>query len=175
MLNTRSALLEINLRWLAQALDMLKAIDDRQFRAPQSAGAQCICSQLRHIAEQYECFLNGLDSLHIDYAAGTGDTETECSPADVTARIQCVMTRLQIHPALEFDNVIFVRAEEAEALGLEDPYLMSSVARELMAISSHTVHHLGWIGVVQVAPKMPVEPAGGLRPRRRAATTADAA
>jgi hypothetical protein len=164
-LTARTALVEMNLRWLSQALDLLELIEERHFRTPPKGFGTCrVSSQLRHVIEFYECFLDGLESVHIDYDARRRDGSLEASCRNAAERIQTLMERLVSEPALEFDNVLFVRMEDSDSTGLEDPFLMSSVSRELMALSSHTIHHFALIAMTLKAHGVHVDPEFGVAP-----------
>jgi hypothetical protein len=160
-----SALLTLNVRWLRQALDLLARVDDRRFlTSPKGLAPHRMCSQLRHVIEFYECFLDGLESAHIDYDARKRDLAIESSPAAAATRICSIIDRLETDPALHYDNVLFVRAEDADGMLLTDPYLISSVARELAVLSSHTIHHFALIAMTLCAHGMPMDPDFGVAP-----------
>jgi hypothetical protein len=161
----QTALVQLNLSWLRQAQDMLAAIDDKTYRkAPRALGAQRVAGHLRHVIEFYECFLDGLDLSHIDYDARRRDVELEASREVAAARIELLIERMGLDPALRGDGVIFVRMEDATGLGVPEPYLMSSIGRELQALSSHTIHHLALIALVLGAHGHRVDPKFGLAP-----------
>lgn len=164
-MNTHEALLDVNKRWLRQALDLLGRIDDRRFStSPRGLAPHRVCSHLRHIVEFYECFLDGLESTHIDYDSRKRDLNMEASPEAAATRVCAIIDRLETEPALQFDNVLFVRVEDSEVLGLSDPYLMSSVARELMTLSSHTIHHFALIGMTMRTHGVVLDPDFGMAP-----------
>ena len=48
-------LIQTNVTWLRQAIDLVEKLDDAVF-------ATKVGAHLRHIAEFYECFLNGLET-----------------------------------------------------------------------------------------------------------------
>ncbi len=163
--STLVALVEMNQRWLRQALDLLANVDNQSFSAsPAGLTPHRFCSHLRHILEFYECFLEILESTHIDYDRRRRDLSVERSPAAAATRIRWLLDRLDSEPALGSDRVLFVRAEDAEGLGLDDPYLMSSVARELMTLSSHTVHHFALIAMTLRAHGLTLEADFGMAP-----------
>lgn len=162
---THEALIDVNKRWLRQALDLLGRVDDNHFStSPEGWAPHRVCSHLRHIIEFYECFLSGLESAHIDYDSRKRDLNVESSPAAAAKRICSLIDRLDSEPALGFEMILFVRAEDAEGLGLPDPYLMSSVARELMMLSSHTIHHFALIAMTLRAHGMTLDPDFGMAP-----------
>ena len=160
-----SALLDLNQRWLHQALDLMARIDDRRFStSPRGLAPNRVCSHLRHIIEFYECFLNGLESTHIDYDARQRDVTIESSPTAAATRICSIIDRLENDCALNYDNVLFVRTEDADGLALMDPYLLSSVARELAMLSSHTIHHFALIAMTLRVHGMAMDSDFGMAP-----------
>ena len=159
------ALLTQNERLLRQALDLLARIDDRRYKSsPRGLAPHRVCGHLRHIIEFYECFLNGLVSTHIDYDARQRDLTLEKSLAAAATRICSIIDRLENEPALHYDNVLFVRMEDSESLNLPDPFLMSSLARELAMLSSHTIHHFALIAMTLRAHGVAMDPDFGMAP-----------
>jgi hypothetical protein len=173
------ALIERNVRWLSQALGLLARVDDRSYSttppdfAPHRAGAH-----LRHIVEFYQCFLDGLRSSHIDYDARRRDSAIESSREAAAAAIRSIITSLRTHPELSQQRIVWVRMEDAEASGIPDGFMESSVSRELQVLSSHTVHHFALIAMTLRAHGIHFDPDFGMAPstlRHRAAHAAEAA
>lgn len=163
--NANRELIATNVAWLRQALALVRGIDDVSYRtspeglAPHRAGAH-----LRHILEFYECFLNGLESLNVDYDARQRDERIETSRQVAMDRITAIIERLETEPLVRRDSVLFVRMEDAKANLLEDPYLCSTVGRELQALSSHTIHHFALIAITLRAHGVSVDPDFGMAP-----------
>ncbi len=182
-MNAQSALIDMNTRWLRQALDLLGRLDQREFAAsPKSMPPHRVSSHLRHIIEFYECFLDGLEPTHIDYDARRRDLRLESSIVVAAERICALIARLESDPALRRDGVLFVRMEDAQGFDLSDPFLMSSVTRELMTLSSHTIHHFALIAMTLRAHGVAVDPEFGVAPstlryrdQKRTARAAEAA
>src|SRR5436305_80894 len=88
----QSALIATNIGWLRQALCLLEQLDDVRYSAtapgfaPHRAG-----SHLRHVLEFYQCFLEGLESSHIDYDARRRDEAIERSRAAACLTIRAVI------------------------------------------------------------------------------------
>jgi hypothetical protein len=166
MRNTNvAALLGINKAWLRQALDLLGRIDDATFStSPERLTPHRCSSHLRHVVEFYECFLDGLVSTHVDYDARKRDVTFESSLAAAATRLCSVIDRLDNDVALFYDSVLFVRIEDADSLTLADPYLVSSVARELMTLSSHTIHHFALIAMTLRAHGVQIDADFGVAP-----------
>jgi len=169
----QETLLAANLTWLQQAVDVLHSIpDDATYaRPPRGLEPHRAGGHLRHILEFYECFLNGVESGHIDYDARARDETVERSRAAAAAHAQSIMWRLRTVPALRGDAVIWVRMEDSATSGLQDPFLTSSIGRELQALSSHTIHHFALLAMTLRAAGIAVDADFGMAPstlRRRA-------
>ena len=92
----RSTLIEVNVRWLRQALPLLDRLDDRAYSttsrsfAPHRAGAR-----LRHVLEFYRCFLDGLEWSHVDYDFRRREMALENSPEAASAAIRSIIQSLE--------------------------------------------------------------------------------
>jgi hypothetical protein len=161
----QTTLVQMNLGWLRQALELVDSIDDKTYRkAPRTLVAHRVAGHMRHVIEFYECFLDGLDRSHVDYDARKRDASLELSRKLAAARIATLMERMTVDPALRGDGVIFVRMEDATALGVPEPYLTSTIGRELQALSSHTVHHFALMALTLTAHGHRVAPEFGVAP-----------
>lgn len=158
-------LVRTNIRWLRQALALLNNIDDEAFAtspkglAPHKAG-----SHLRHVIEFYECFLDGLEWSQIDYDARKRDDLLGRNRLVAADRIRGIIRRLETEPALLGDNSLWVRMEDADSVGARDPYLISSVGRELQVLGSHTIHHFALIAIVLRAHGVELDADFGMAP-----------
>lgn len=152
------ALVEINQRWLGQAVELLERLDDAAYTtSPRGLDPHRAGGHLRHVIEFYESFLNGLEFGLIDYDARRRDLSIERSRAAAIARIQEVSARLE---RINVDAVVDVRMEDSGAADL----LTSSVGRELQVLSSHTIHHFALMSITLRALSVPVEREFGMAP-----------
>ena len=152
-------LVATNIAWLRQALSLLGRLDDRAFgSSPKPLDPHRVGSHLRHVLEFYECFLDGVGSSHIDYDARKRDELVEKSRHAAGEKVCEIIRRLQENPNLEADALVSVRMENADA------YLRSSIARELQALSSHTIHHFALISVTLRLHGFQVDPDFGMSP-----------
>jgi hypothetical protein len=173
----QSALVATNIRWMRQALRLLDRVDDSVYTgttpgfAPHRVGAH-----LRHILEFYQCFLDGLDSSHIDYDSRRRDESIEGSRHTASIAIRSIIHALSARA--EQERIVWVRMEDAEASGVRDDFMESSMSRELQVLSSHTVHHFALIAMALRAHGVQIDPEFGMAPstlRHLAAKTAEAA
>ena len=158
------ALLEANLAWLQQALQLLGRIDAGLYtQSPRGLEPHRVGSHLRHIIEFYECFLDGVGRCRVDYDSRARDASIERSPVAAAARIRLLIERMKAPELLE-DTILWVPMEDARGLSVEDPFLLSSTGRELQVLSSHTIHHFALIAMTLRAHGVPVDPDFGVAP-----------
>jgi hypothetical protein len=161
----QEALLDINVMWLRQAIELVQGISLEQFTlAPAGWDPHRVSGHLRHILEFYECFLDGLDWSQIDYDARRRDESLERSRAAACTRMRNLIQRLETIPQLRGDAVVWVRMEDCEGRGVQDPWTTSSISRELQVLSSHTIHHFALIAMTLRAHGVRTEPNFGVAP-----------
>jgi uncharacterized damage-inducible protein DinB len=161
----QAQLILTNVGWLKQAEALLCQLSDCDYAERQPrAGGQSVGGHLRHILEFYECFLDGLSSARIDYDSRKRDLTFETSRLEALRRIGMLLSRLQNQSTVMGDSTIRVRMEDADEACTPEPFLMSSVARELQALSSHTVHHFALIAAVLRVQGVPVTAGFGVAP-----------
>ena len=154
----QTALVDANITWLRQALAIVQSTDDATFStSPRSLEPYRVGSHLRHILEFYECFLDGLVTLQIDYDARKRDEAVENSRAAATGKICSIIRRLETTLSLRGDSIVGVPMEEYG-------YLTSSVGRELQVLSSHTIHHFALIAMTLRAHGVAVHADFGMAP-----------
>jgi len=159
MANPTRTLLQANIRWLLQALELLDRIDDRAYVAsPEGFAPHRAGGHLRHILEFYQCFLDGLGTLQIDYDARRRDHTVEVSRIAAAAAIRRILLALETSSGLSGDTVVWVREEDGET------FLESSVNRELQVLSSHTIHHFALLALTLRLHGVEMDPDFGMAP-----------
>ena len=158
-------LIGANIGWLRQADALLDRISDAVYTAtPAGLAPHKAGSHLRHILEFYECFLAGLPASQVDYDARRRDTSLERSREGARERIRSLICGLKSDATLRTDSVIRVRVEDFAGSRIHEPFLISSVGRELQVLSSHTIHHFALIAMTLRALGVPVDPDFGMAP-----------
>ena len=161
-------LVQTNVQWLRQALRLLASLtDDNYCTSPAGFTPHRIGGHLRHVIEFYECFLDGLQSGHIDYEARKRSLSIENSRTAAMESIRAMIDRLQNNDLIGADWILWVRMEDCDHEKLDDRFLTSSPARELQVLSSHTIHHFALIAMTLTALGIPVDPDFGLAPSTR--------
>lgn len=159
MANPTQALIQTNIRWLRQALTLLDHVSDHAYAespagfSPHRAGAH-----LRHILEFYQCFLDGIPTLHIDYDLRRRDRAVEVSRAAAAATIRSIVFGLESSADLHCDATVWVREEDG------DQFLESSLNRELQVLSSHTIHHFALLALTLRLHGVELNPEFGMAP-----------
>jgi hypothetical protein len=158
-------LIGANIGWLRQADALLDRISDAVYTAtPAGLAPHKVGSHLRHILEFYECFLAGLPASHVDYDARKRDISVERSRQAARERISSLIRAFESESALRTDSTIGVRIEDAGAFRIPEPFLISSVGRELQVLSSHTIHHFALLAMTLRALGVAVDPDFGMAP-----------
>ena len=161
----QAVLVETNVRWLRQALLLLERLDDTAYSTPprgfepHKAGAH-----LRHIVEFYRCFLEGLESSHIDYDSRRRDPGIEVRRDTAAFAIREIVKSLRTHCELQGQRVLWVHMEDADGSPVCESFMESSVNRELQVLSSHTVHHFALMAMTLRMHGVEMDPDFGMAP-----------
>jgi hypothetical protein len=175
----QSALIETNVRWLRQALRLVGSLDDTSYTTtPRGLAQHRAGAHLRHILEFYQCFLEGMESSHIDYDARRRDDSIEYSRDSASATIRYIIRMLETSRDLYQERIIWVRMEDADSNAVREGFMESSISRELQVLSSHTVHHFALIAITLRMHGVEIDSDFGMAPstlRYLASKTAEAA
>ncbi len=160
-----TALIDMNVRWLRQALELVDRLDDTVYASsPTGFAPHCVGGHLRHVIEFYRCFLDGIESFHIDYDSRPRDAAIEKSRTAAAAAIRSILQRLESSTEPRMDAAVWVRIEDASAFDLKDSFIVSSTTRELQVLASHTIHHFALMALTLRLHGVEVDPAFGMAP-----------
>ena len=112
--------------------------------ADKGAETAAIGAHVRHILERYLSFLAGLAEGCVDYDARDRDRSLEDSPQAATEALVSIRRRIQ---ALQVDSRA-LQVRESVLSGAPGGVAGSTVERELLALVSHTTHHLAMIAML---------------------------
>src|SRR5947209_4311235 len=125
----QSVLIETNVCWLRQALRLLERLDDAAYSTtPAGFGPHRAGAHLRHIVEFYRCFLEGLESSHIDYDARRRDESIASSRNAASAAIRLIIRSLQTYREMQGERTVWVRMEDAKSSGVRESLMESSIS-----------------------------------------------
>lgn len=104
------------------------------------SGHGTIGAHVRHCLDHFECFWRGLEYGEVDYDARDRDTELERRPALARERIAAAIEWMAELTPDDMGRPLVVR--QTGAPGTVGPEASSSVERELLFLSGHTIHHV---------------------------------
>lgn len=140
-------LIEENLLTLAQLRNLVDDLPPDAYRQTFGAhGHHTLGKHVRHIIDHYGALLNGLKrgAQAIDYEARRRDEALEQWPQKAADRLA----------AIEVSLSVLATRSAPESLSLDYPLdedrlsLLSSLARELAFLTSHTIHHMAIIALL---------------------------
>ena len=130
---------------LDQLARFLDDVPPQAYRAANGADA-AIGAHVRHVLEHYEILLRDAETT-VDYDRRARDPEVEQCPRIAAARVHAARERLRDMTRRLGERTLPVACSCASD-GTERPTVVnSSLARELLFLQSHTVHHLAIIAV----------------------------
>lgn len=131
---------EYGLQQCQQLLVRLSAADYVASRAD----AASIGAHVRHILERFQSFLAGLPDGCVDYDARDRELSLEESPRSAEFALATILRRMG---ALQVDSRP-LRVRESVLPDAPAGEAESTLARELLALVSHTTHHLAMIAML---------------------------
>lgn len=144
-------LLAFNQRVIDQALALVAAHDGPQ--SPRFAGP--VGSHLRHIVEHYEALLFPMDAGLVDYDSRARSTALQTDPKVAASRLRTLHAQLTELPAASLDAPVQVLGLAGTA-GEFSFAVPSSIARELVFLASHAVHHYALLAAHCQAQAIPL-------------------
>lgn len=133
-------LIRFNVDVLHQGLQVL----DAQSAVPGSDYSGHIGPHLRHVIEHYEALTQQVRRFSVDYDSRARDRAPEQDPQVARARIEGLQQQLQALDINAVSKPIAVHLRGGLA-GEENFVSFSTLARELLFVASHAVHHYALI------------------------------
>lgn len=153
-----------NLHFLAQGLDLLARLDDATYTQPVPAVGSSVGGHFRHCLDLYDCFLDGLATGAVDYDARRRDPRIEVEREHARLVAMRLVERLRLLPADEDARPLKVSGDRGRPEATAEDWCLSSVARELQFLRSHTVHHYALIAVLLRLQGVDPDPDLGVAP-----------
>ena len=148
------------LRPLDQARELVRGLDDESYGLRIESLASSIGGHVRHAIDFYERFLAGLETGRVDYDERRRDTAVETRRDAAGRALEDLARRFANAPLEDVTHRLEVRLDAGD-----DPvWTRSSVGRELVALSSHTIHHFALIAVALRVLGRPVPAGFGVAP-----------
>lgn len=140
---TKQSLVNTNIKGLNEGLELVQMLNNDQFQQRfRPAFESTIGAHFRHLLEHYRCFFEQLDRGVICYDERQRDDRLEC---DRDYALECIDEILVLFQ--NFDMDLFERHYTIKDCQAETE-VNTSLARELLFLQSHTVHHYALIAAM---------------------------
>ena len=137
-------------RVLEQGVDLLERIDDRLYTRTGGLPVQSgVGSHFRHCIDFCQSFLAGLASGRVDYDRRERDPLVGRDRAFAATKLRIIISELQRLAPDGGEATVLVSLEgEADASPEMPRWCLSTGARELPFLLSHTVHHYALVALI---------------------------
>ena len=155
--------MKINIRENIEALNqgemLLRQLSDTAYCKPVDQVFQStVGTHIRHNLDHYACFLHGLESGCIDYAARKRDSRLEQDRLYAINEIFRLRECLESMSTKQGNTCLQVKADVgASRAG-------TSIKRELEFLLSHSIHHYALVAIICRLQGIEVEPDFGIAP-----------
>jgi uncharacterized damage-inducible protein DinB len=146
---------------LEQGAELAGGLGSEGFGPHALAPGGGVGAHLRHVADTVAAFLRGLEDGAIDYDRRERDERIEREPARARARFLALGAEVRRMEGRDPAEELLVRAE---ACTVGAAWQRSTLARELVVLLSHTVHHYALIAVLLRARGIEPPPDLGVAP-----------
>ncbi|MBT8139047.1 MAG: DinB family protein [Gammaproteobacteria bacterium] len=132
-------LVQDNKQLLSQLDALLCALDDSHYTNNESAlFDSALGLHVRHMLDHYDCFIRGLADKCIDYDSRERDVRVEAGTDFARERLRRLSNALDQLPR-ENQAVTVLQSSSGDTANRQP--LASSLARELVFLHSHSIHH----------------------------------
>lgn len=142
-----------------RCLEALEAVSQDEYAA-QIPEFGTIGSHVRHIIDHFACFCAGYETGVADYDARERDETVETSLDTGRVRLEAALDTLQNIGASSEDGPFRIR--QLACPGGAPITLQSTLERELLFLSGHTIHHLAMMLLIANSLNVPVPTELGL-------------
>lgn len=157
-------MLQSQVEVVTQALEVLNELSSEEYQqvlAPHFSGS--IGQHMRHIIDHYLALQTGSESGVVDYNERNRDSNIEYSVAVATDALQAIQRWLQTLSEDVLEQSVTV-ASEISVTQQVNQRCVSTLAREVMFVSSHAIHHYSLIAIIRSLQGKPVPELFGYAP-----------
>ena len=142
-------LLQSHIDVLQQAVSLLKEIQTEDYQLtmqPHLSGS--IGKHIRHVIDHYLALEQGLLDGLVDYNQRHRNSNIEASPSVALDSLKAIINWLENITSEQLESSVTVRSEVSisETLNIQ---CHSTLAREILFVSSHAIHHFSLISVAR--------------------------
>lgn len=124
---------------ITRCADIVASMTDEQY-AESMADQATIGQHIRHCVEHFSTFLEGVESGTIDYDTRERDAALEVNRQNAITALNELLDRLRAMSSERLDTPL--RLRQIASSGAQCVEVNTSVARELLFLSGHAVHHI---------------------------------
>jgi uncharacterized damage-inducible protein DinB len=142
-------LLQSHIDVLQQAVSLLKEIQTENYQlAMQPHLSGSIGKHIRHVIDHYLALEQGLVDGLVDYNQRHRNSNIEASPSVALDSLNAIINWLENITSEQLENSVTVRSEVSisQTLNIQ---CHSTLAREILFVSSHAIHHFSLISVAR--------------------------
>jgi hypothetical protein len=118
-----------------KAITVIRSIDDLTY-CRVSNSTSSVGEQFRHDLDLVNTFLAGIAMGKIDYTRRERDSRVSMSRSYAIEKYEVALRKIRLLDRSIASGLVSVRSEVADSM-----WLMSSIAREMEFVLSHTIHH----------------------------------
>ena len=142
-------LLQSHIDVLQQAVSLLKEIQTENYQlAMQPHLSGSIGKHIRHVIDHYLALEQGLVDGLVDYNQRHRNSNIEASPSVALDSLNAIINWLENITSEQLENSVTVRSEVSIS-GTLNIQCHSTLAREILFVSSHAIHHFSLISVAR--------------------------
>lgn len=148
-----------NIKALQQGERLLGQLSDAAYNHPvQQVFQSTVGTHIRHNIDHYACFLSGLESGRIDYAARQRDRRVEQD------RLYAITEMSNLRMRLERVTEVWNGLRLQVVTDVGPGHASTSIKRELEFLLSHTTHHYALMAIICRLQGIDVESDFGIAP-----------
>lgn len=142
-MSLKNSLLESNIEALQEGAELIRLLEARQFtQGFKPAFQSTIGAHFRHILEHYRCLLSQMSDGAFCYDLRERDQLLECDIEYAARTIDELKQQLSELNDVDFSRQYTITDQQIGGL------LQTNLARELLFLQAHTVHHYAIIGAM---------------------------
>ena len=144
---TRS-LADDSIAFLRQGIELLRVLSDDQYNASMPpVYASSVGAHIRHILDHFNCLLDGVEDGNVDYDGRERNPLIETQRVAAIEALQTAVGRIRTLSDQPCDLALRVKMDCGGPQDA-DIWSLSSLARELQFLTSHTIHHYALVAAI---------------------------
>ncbi len=149
---------------LSQGIDLIKELDDDEFKSCPENGNGSIGAHFRHVIDFIDRFLSGVETGRIDYNLRDRDLKIEKKRDSAIAALMGLTSKMENLDEKDINQSLLLHLERGNFVSEELAWCETSLLRELEFVQSHALHHFALIAAKLKVDGIPVPEHFGVAP-----------